>query len=133
MIRSLFFVVVSAWLTSCATKTTTSSQEVAFSPLETIDREGVQNEIRNHQSEIKGCYERALKEDPKLEGKVVLKIEIDGQGRVSKADPLKERSTLNSPKVTTCMSDEMKTWLFPKPPEGLTAEIIYPFTFSNKK
>ncbi|MDJ0761776.1 MAG: AgmX/PglI C-terminal domain-containing protein [Myxococcota bacterium] len=75
---------------------------------------------------IKGCYERALRRDPTLGGKVTVRFTISGSGKVSAA-----RTTLNelTPEVGNCIVSAFKRFRFPQPDGGaLTVE--YPFMFT---
>ena len=78
---------------------------------------------------IKGCYERALRRNPNLEGKITVRFTIAGSGKVSAA-----RTTLNelSPEVGNCIISAFKRFRFPQPDGGaLTVE--YPFLFTPSK
>ncbi len=75
---------------------------------------------------IKGCYERGLKRNPGLKGKITIRFTISGSGRVSTA-----RATLNelTPDVASCITGAFKRFRFP-PPEGGEVTFEYPFLFS---
>lgn len=75
---------------------------------------------------IKGCYERALRRNPNLEGKVTIRFTVSGSGKVTTA-----RATVNelSPDVGSCIVGAFKRFRFP-PPEGGTATFEYPFLFT---
>lgn len=78
---------------------------------------------------IKGCYERALRRNPNLEGKITVRFTISGSGKVSTA-----RTTLNelSPDVGNCIVSAFKRFRFPQPDGGaLTVEYPFLFTPSN--
>src|SRR4051812_23681086 len=48
-----------------------------------IDREAIRLVVRTHLKEVQYCYERELKEDPTLSGKVLLTWEIGDAGQVN--------------------------------------------------
>jgi len=75
---------------------------------------------------IKGCYERALRRNPNLEGKITIRFTVSGSGQVTTA-----RATMNelSPDVGSCIVGAFKRFRFP-PPEGGTATFEYPFLFT---
>jgi outer membrane biosynthesis protein TonB len=78
---------------------------------------------------IKGCYERALRRNPTLEGKITVRFTISGSGKVSTA-----RTTLNelSADVGNCIVSAFKRFRFPQPDGGaLTVEYPFLFTPSN--
>jgi hypothetical protein len=96
-----------------------------------IDREGVREVVRDHLPEIKLCYDAARERNPKIKGKLTMNWEVDDQGRASKVEADPSRSSLSDERVITCISDAIKTWNFPKAPQGTTAEIHYPINFSS--
>ncbi len=75
---------------------------------------------------IKGCYERALRRNPNLEGKITIRFTVAGSGKVTTA-----RATLNelSPDVGRCIVSAFKRFRFP-PPDGGSATFEYPFLFT---
>lgn len=97
----------------------------------TIDREAVRRVIRSILSQIKSCYERQLRSNSQLEGKVVIQFEIGAQGRV---DVAKTRSTtLNDATTESCVAARIKEARFPEPPPGSIAVVDYPFVFGAQK
>ena len=75
---------------------------------------------------IKGCYERALKRDPSLSGKITIRFTISGSGKVTTARPTLNQ--LNS-EVASCITGAFLRFRFP-PPEGGTVTFEYPFLFT---
>ena len=75
---------------------------------------------------IKGCYERGLKRNPGLQGKITIRFTISGSGRVTTA-----RATLNqlNPEVGACITGAFKRFRFP-PPDGGEVTFEYPFLFT---
>jgi TonB family protein len=75
---------------------------------------------------IKGCYERALRRNPNLEGKITVRFTISGSGKVSTA-----RTILNelSPDVGNCIVSAFKRFRFPQP-DGGAVTVEYPFLFT---
>ncbi|MBN2527279.1 MAG: AgmX/PglI C-terminal domain-containing protein [Deltaproteobacteria bacterium] len=75
---------------------------------------------------IKGCYERGLKRDPSLTGKITIRFTISGSGKVTTARP-----TLNqlNGEVGDCITSAFLRFRFP-PPEGGTVTFEYPFLFT---
>jgi outer membrane biosynthesis protein TonB len=97
----------------------------------TIDREAVRRVIRSILAQIKNCYERQLRVNSQLEGKVVIQFEIGAQGRV---DIAKTRSTtLNDTMTEACVAARIKEARFPEPPPGSIAVVDYPFVFGAQK
>jgi hypothetical protein len=91
-----------------------------------IDKELVRRVIQEHASQIRYCYEQELQRDPRLEGKVVVKWIINGDGHASGAQ-VDAGTTLASERVHRCMMDRIQSWEFPKPKGGGIAVITYPW------
>ncbi len=97
----------------------------------TIDREAVRRVIRSILNQIKSCYERQLRVNSALEGKVVIQFEIMEQGRVRTAKT--KSSTLGDSSVESCVASRIKEARFPEPPTGTIAVVDYPFVFGAQK
>ena len=111
------------FLTGCAVESTNP-------PGSGMDKEKIRTVVQSHLKEIKICYEHALNLTPKLAGKLVILWTIGPDGKVLEAHV--KNSTLNSADLETCTIDRFKTWLFPNPPAGETAEVSYPFIFRGE-
>ena len=97
----------------------------------TIDREAVRRVIRSILSQIKSCYERQLRSNSSLEGKVIIQFEIIEQGRVRTAKA--KSTTMNDATVESCVAARIKEARFPEPPAGTVAVVDYPFVFGAQK
>ncbi len=97
----------------------------------TIDREAVRRVIRSILNQIKSCYERQLRVNSSLEGKVVIQFEIMEQGRVRTAKT--KSSTLSDATVETCVAARIREARFPEPPTGTIAVVDYPFVFGAQR
>lgn len=83
--------------------------------------------IRNRRSAIQSCYERELKRDRTLSGRLVVKFVITPRGRVSELD-LSEGS-LHSAGVSDCISSLARNWVLPFTPAD-EVPVAFPFVFS---
>jgi outer membrane biosynthesis protein TonB len=83
--------------------------------------------VRQHQNEIKYCYEQELNKNPNLYGKVSVAFTIDGTGDVS--DATVNETTMNNPNVENCMSVHIRRWKFPEPKGGGQVFVTYPWLF----
>jgi pSer/pThr/pTyr-binding forkhead associated (FHA) protein/outer membrane biosynthesis protein TonB len=97
----------------------------------TIDREAVRRVIRSILNQIKSCYERQLRVNSSLEGKVVIQFEIMEQGRVRSAKT--KTTSLNDNTVESCVAARIREARFPEPPSGTIAVVDYPFVFGAQK
>ena len=68
-----------------------------------VDREALARYIRDRLSAIRGCYERELKRNPTLKGKVVVRFNITPAGRAG--DVRIEENTLGSAEVGACIAE----------------------------
>lgn len=93
-----------------------------------VDREKIRAVIQDHTDEIKGCYEKALKDDPNIRGKLVILWTIGGAGRVYKAEV--KSSDLKSSAIESCALEKSKKWIFPSPPIGVLVDVSFPYLFT---
>jgi hypothetical protein len=78
------------------------------------------------EAKLIACYLPGKKRDPKLRGKVVVKLTINGDGSAHQV--ANENSTLQDPDVIACVIRTVRTLRFTKPVEG-SVTVIYPFIF----
>lgn len=80
-------------------------------------------------AQIRFCYNRALRTNPSLKGKVVSNFIIDGDGTVAVSRI--GSTTLLNPSVENCIRDKITGWQFPKPRGGGRVTVNYPFLFNK--
>ena len=78
---------------------------------------------------IKYCYERALKSDPGLSGKIVVEFVIGPQGTVTNAKIV--TSTVKSHQFQADILKVIRRMRFPKPAGGGSIVVAYPFIFRS--
>lgn len=93
-----------------------------------LDKDVIAKIIRQHQNEIKYCYESELNKNPSLAGKVAVAFTIDPTGAV--ADANVTETTLNSSTAENCMLSRIRRWKFPEPKGGGVVAVTYPWLFS---
>ncbi len=79
---------------------------------------------------VQACYERELKKNSSLAGKVTVQFTIGTVGRVTSA-----KITVNTTKsaaVGSCIKQRIGLWRFPKP-QGGAVTVAYPFVFTASK
>src|SRR3954452_5642240 len=91
-----------------------------------LDPAMVAKEVRTRLGAIKACYERALKRNPNLSGKVVIHWTITAAGTVSGTDV--EQDTLGDSEVANCIKSLVSRWRFPAPAGG-SVDVSFPFVF----
>jgi TonB family protein len=95
-------------------------------PVAGFDAQLLGRTIRNHLSEIRACYERALKQHATLGGKLLLRFTLTPAGTVATVDV--DEDTLHDPVVTACVKAAILRWRFTAPPPR-QIEITFPFIF----
>lgn len=91
-----------------------------------IDTAAVKAVFDQHEAELQKCYERALKRDPALEGRVSVYMRIEPSGRTSTVRA--SSPTLTDSAAIDCMERAVRSWQFPSP-EGGAVELRKPFAF----
>ncbi len=81
-----------------------------------VDKKGLGRVFRARGSALRSCYERELKKNPSLSGKVVIRFTIGTAGRVTGGSVAKHLS--GSTAVGNCVIGRVKGWKFPKPQGG---------------
>jgi outer membrane biosynthesis protein TonB len=96
-----------------------------------VDAEVVVKAISRRRSAILDCYERALKRNPDLKGKVTIKFTIGPTGAVVEISA--PGNTTGDSEVAACIVSRVRGFRFPKPkPEGSSVTVEYPFILQSK-
>ncbi len=64
--------------------------------------------VNNHNSTVQYCYQRELKRNPELKGKLVVRFTIGSNGSVKEAQIIS--STLNNESVERCILNRIRRW-----------------------
>jgi len=86
--------------------------------------------LAEHQSAIRSCYERQLRNDNQLQGEVKLQVRIGNDGKVTAT---RTSGNLRDSDVKSCMQNIAKSWSFPAPSGGACAVFDAPFKFTPKQ
>jgi TonB family protein len=87
--------------------------------------------IRRHLQGIRYLYERYLRSEPLLRGRVELVFTISAQGAVT--DCQVKSSSMNHPSFEQELLRRVKLWKFPAiDPSGGNVRVVYPFSFIPK-
>ncbi len=95
-----------------------------------LDPSLVAKEVKARIGAIKACYERALKRNPALSGKIVVHWTITAAGTVSGVDI--EQDSIGDSEVASCIKGLVARWRFPAPSGG-AVEVSYPFVFQSSQ
>lgn len=91
-----------------------------------LDSGSLSRMIRRKSGQIRFCYERELRKNTSLRGKISLRVVVLPRGRVRKVEV--EDNDLNT-SVASCLKSRIKRWRFPKPKGGENATVLIPFFF----
>lgn len=94
-----------------------------------LSKDEIQRVINSHVGEIQYCYEKQLRGNAGLAGRVVLEWTVTASGSVSVVKI--NTSSLSSSDATNCMMDKVKKWKFPKPRGSGSVTVVYPFVFNT--
>lgn len=83
--------------------------------------------VRMNSAAVRRCYEKALKSDPTLKGKIAVTFMINAKGRVEMVEISDD--TMKNASVSACIKSLVRRWRFPQP-EGGPASVTLPFVFS---
>jgi outer membrane biosynthesis protein TonB len=108
----------------------TGRRSGAPGPLGTINTKEVERFMNARFGQVKACYERRLKNNPLLEGKLDLQIGISSRGRVTSINVAE--NTLRDSEMVGCIKRTIRNWKFPKP-DGGRVVVAKTFNFKKKK
>jgi outer membrane biosynthesis protein TonB len=92
----------------------------------TLDASRVAGLIRGQMGGIRSCYERALRNNPTLSGRLEVRFTIGTSGRVTSAS---SSGLSAAPEVGSCVVSRVRGLVFPTP-EGGSVDFSFPFNFS---
>lgn len=94
-----------------------------------IDKDSVARVFSRRKSAIKYCYERALKLNSNVKGKVVIRFTIGTAGRITSVQA--SQNTTGDPGIADCIIEKVQGWRF-DPPSGGSVTFSYPFLLDTK-
>jgi len=95
-------------------------------PIPAWIREMIRKRVRDHLPELEGIYTEALRRNPDLRGKLVVRFRIDPSGKILRAEPAGD--DLRDPAFVNSIIEKIRAWSF-EPTGGRAVEILYPFLF----
>lgn len=90
------------------------------------DTRAINKIVSSHKTSIRMTYEKYLKRDPGLAGKVTIRFTIAASGRVTAVQALE--NTTGSPELEHDILRKIRMWRFEQVSEG-DATVTYPFVF----
>ena len=94
-----------------------------------MDREIIQEVVREDRDGLRACFNEALASDPELTGRLVIQWVIGSTGEVVSAEVFE--SELENDAFHECVTDLVLEWEFPPPDGGGVVRVNYPFNFSR--
>ena len=94
-----------------------------------LSKDEILRVINSHIGEIQFCYEKQLRTNAGLAGRVVLEWSVSPSGSVSVVKV--QTASLASTAATRCMVDKLKGWRFPKPKGNAAVTVVFPFVFNT--
>lgn len=107
----------------------TKKKRVGDAATGTIDTKAVNSYINQNFSQVKACYERRLKVNSFLEGKLDLNIVVSTSGKVAAVTV--NSDSVRDAEMLSCVKTTIRAWEFPKP-EGGRVVIAKTFNFKKK-
>ncbi len=107
-----------------------SAQRPSERPVECkgeLSAEDAKTVVGRHTQQVRQCYERRLRENTMLQGRVELRLTIDTSGNVTS---VRTSGTLRDAEVLSCISAGARTWRFPKPSGASCAIVLAPFNLT---
>ncbi len=91
-----------------------------------LSREQILKVINANVGKIQACYERGLRDDPSIAGRVQVAWTIASSGDVTGTRV--QTSTLGAPSVERCILEKIEQWRFPAA-KG-RSQVVFPFSFA---
>ena len=89
-------------------------------------RDMIRRIVRGHLPELEALYSAAIRRDPSLRGKLLIRFRIDPSGKVIQA--ANGESSFRNDKFIETVLTKVRGWTF-EPTDGRTVEVLYPFVF----
>ena len=90
--------------------------DTAAEQVQVLEVSDIQDVLAKSQEMVRGCYERQLKRQPKLEGQMSVQFTIGAKGKVVKVKVVDD--TMKSRRLNRCVTRNVSKWTFPKPQDG---------------
>lgn len=95
-----------------------------------IDRDAIKRVIDSAKNSFRYCYEKELRGNSGLYGKIILQWEIVSGGRVRRASVAEDG--MGSKAVSSCLIARLRALEFPEPPPNQVAVVKFPFVFRSQ-
>jgi hypothetical protein len=89
-------------------------------------RDMIRRKVRGYLPELEATYTMALRRNPELKGKILIRFQIDASGKIRQAEAM-EASFRDEPFLSAVV-EKVHRWTF-EPTGGRTVEVLYPLVF----
>lgn len=93
-----------------------------------VDADALSSLFKRRLGAVKDCYQRVLRINQKIAGKVAIKIEVSSGGSVINCN-VTENTTGDS-SVGACICEKIRGWLFPPSKDGATYVVYHSFVLT---
>jgi len=93
----------------------------------TIDAAAVRRYAQQHSGSLRRCYERRLKQNNTLSGRLEIGLTVGSGGQVQGARITSD--SVRDPDVATCVRQAVSSWRLPAP-QGGCVNVAYPISFT---
>ena len=94
-----------------------------------LSPEAIRRVVLRNLGQVSHCHEQGLAQNPQLEGRVVIRFIIGGDGTVMGSSVAE--SSVPVPSVGTCIANAVRRWQFPSPEGGGIVTVNYPFNLQH--
>jgi hypothetical protein len=91
-----------------------------------LDARLLRQTVRDHEGQVRWCYQQALLREPGLSGQLTLRLSVGTDGAVTAAT-VEDATLAADTGVAACVVERARGWRFPPAPEGTPVGLRYPF------
>ncbi|HNS98925.1 MAG TPA: AgmX/PglI C-terminal domain-containing protein [Polyangiaceae bacterium] len=111
--------------------TATSGTNLCSSPCNGNAPPALRSALSSTAGAARGCYERALRTNPMLEGRMMVAVRVASNGNVCSASVVQD--SVGSAQVTSCVSSLFSGKRFPPVTDGRCADVQVPLSFKPRE
>jgi TonB family protein len=95
-------------------------------PIPAWIRDMIRKRVRDRLGELEGVYTDAIRRNPDLRGRMLVRFRIDPSGKIQRAEPAEEH--FGDAAFVDAVLTKIRRWTF-EPTGGRAVDVIYPFVF----
>jgi len=95
-------------------------------PIPAWIRDMIRKRVRDYLPELEKAYTEAIRRNPDLRGRLLVRFRIDPLGKIQHAEAVE--GDLRDPAFVNSVLKKIRNWTF-EPVEGRAVEVLYPFVF----